>query len=42
MKKVRYMDEEILKMYIPVNSKIIDQILKVSSAGLVPQEKATA
>lgn len=42
MKKVRYMDEEILKMYIPVNSRIIDHILKFSSARLVPKEKATA
>jgi len=28
MSKVRYMDEEILKMQITVNSKLIDRILK--------------
>lgn len=43
MSKVRYMDEEILKMQIAVNSKLIDHILKelnVSSIRTISLEKA--
>ncbi len=45
MDKVRYMDEEILKIQIAENSKKIDQLLKElndSAIRLTSSEKATA
>jgi hypothetical protein len=43
MDKVCYMDEEIIKMQIAENFKLIDQLikeLKDSSDKLIPEEKA--
>jgi hypothetical protein len=45
MDKVRYMDEEILRIQIAENSKMIDQFLKElndSAVRLTSLEKATA
>jgi hypothetical protein len=45
MEKARYMDEEILKIQIAENSKLIDQYLKElsnSATRLTFSEKATA